>query len=372
MSELRKQIAWEAARLMHLREETEYYRAKQRAAQLVCGGWVKPADLPSNREVHDEIQFVARMYQGDPKAQRVREMRVEALRLMKKLRWFHPRLVGSTLTGKIRASSGIDLHVFSESVESVCAVLDAEGLRYDLERRTVRKKTETRVYTRIHVHDRFPITITVYATLLANCVFKSALTRKPIESAHAEVLEDLLRLEYPDLEQNGATLNGAALNTNGGLDRYRVYELLLSPLEKIKQGVKRHPEGDVLFHSLQVFDRARDELPYDEEFLLAALLHDVGKGIDPLDHVRAGLEALEGVITERTKWLIEHHQDAHALREGTLGARARKRLEACEDYDTLMLLAKCDKAGRVRGGEAPELHEAIDYLRDLDRMCGGE
>jgi len=41
-----------------------------------------------------------------------------------------------------------------------------------------------------------------------------------------------------------------------------------------------------------VFDLARDQLPYDEEFLLAALLHDVGKGIDPHDHVAAGLEAL--------------------------------------------------------------------------------
>ena len=45
------------------------------------------------------------------------------------------------------------------------------------------------------------------------------------------------------------------------------------------------------------FDLARDELPYDEEFLLAALLHDVGKAIDPHDHVAAGLEALEGYIT---------------------------------------------------------------------------
>ena len=40
--------------------------------------------------------------------------------------------------------------------------------------------------------------------------------------------------------------------------------------------------------------------PYDEEFLLAALLHDVGKAIDPSDHVEAALQALEGSITERT------------------------------------------------------------------------
>ena len=64
--------------------------------------------------------------------------------------------------------------------------------------------------------------------------------------------------------------------------------MLLLPLENVKQNPEYHPEGDALYHSLQVFDLARDELPYDEEFLLAALLHDVGKAIDPRDHVAAG------------------------------------------------------------------------------------
>ena len=41
------------------------------------------------------------------------------------------------------------------------------------------------------------------------------------------------------------------------------------------------PEGDALYHSLQVFALASDRLPYDEEFLTAALLHDVGKAINP-------------------------------------------------------------------------------------------
>ena len=80
----------------------------------------------------------------------------------------------------------------------------------------------------------------------------------------------------------------------------------------MKEPLKYHPEGDALYHSLQVFDLARDELAYDEEFLAAALLHDVGKAIDPADHVAAGLEALDGFITERTAWLIEHHMLAHA------------------------------------------------------------
>jgi hypothetical protein len=86
--------------------------------------------------------------------------------------------------------------------------------------------------------------------------------------------------------------------------------------------------------------------------------------------VTAGLEALAGHITPRVAWLIEHHLEAQDLLEGSLGARARRRLEASEDCTELKLLARCDRNGRQRGGQAPDLPEAIEYLRELSRMCG--
>ena len=138
----------------------------------------------------------------------------------------------------------------------------------------------------------------------------------------------------------------------------------------MKQNLKYHPEGDALYHSLQVFDHARDASPYDEEFLLAALLHDVGKAIDPQDHVAAGLEALDGFITERTQWFIEHHMEAQQDLDHTLGHRARRRLEESPDYDDLLTLARCDRAGRQIGAQAPELEEALDYLRELAKTFG--
>ena len=362
---LRQQIAWEAARLMYERVESEYYRAKLKAARRMGGGWVKPKDLPSNREIRDEIQVFARLYEGEQRLETLRDMRIAALRMMHLLRAFRPRLIGSTLTGHVRRGSDIDLHVFSDSIEAVTAALEREGLSYSVERKQVRKQGEERIYTHVHVVDRYTFELTVYAENLAHFVFKSSVTGKPIERVSIAELEQLLAREYPTL-----AIDDALAEAENQVDRFQIYHMLLLPLEQVKQSPKYHPEGDALYHSLQVFDLATHELPYDEEFLLAALLHDVGKAIDPHDHVAAGLEALEGFITERTAWLIGHHMEAHAILDGTIGQRAKKRLKESDDYDALLLLTRCDCQGRASGVAVPELEEALDYLRDLSDTCG--
>jgi hypothetical protein len=351
---------------MYAREEGEYYRAKQKAAHRLCQGWVKPADLPSNAEIRDEIQAFARLHEGSERTANLSAMRLEALRLMRLLGRFRPRLIGSVMTGHVRSGSDIDLHLFSDSIDAITTVLEDEGMIYDVERKRVRKHDEERVFTHIHVQDRFPVELTVYPADKAHYVFKSSITGKAIERASIRELETLLAREYPDIDLEAAIADAASQ-----VDRFQVYQSLLLPLENVKQNLKYHPEGDALYHSLQVFDYARDALPYDEEFLLAALLHDVGKAIDPRDHVAAGLEALEGFLTERTRWFIEHHMDAQHDLDGTLGARARRRLKQSPDYEDLLTLARCDRAGRQIGAQAPELEEALDYVRELAQTFGG-
>ena len=145
---------------------------------------------------------------------------------------------------------------------------------------------------------------------------------------------------------------------------------MLLPLEQVKLNPQFHPEGDCLNHTLQVFDLARHELPYDEEFLLAALLHDVGKAIDRKDHIVAGLAALADTITPRTAWFIEHHTEANQLARGELGVAPKRRLEAHEDFHELELLSKCDRGGRQKNVQVPEVDEAIEYVRQLEQEHG--
>ena len=361
----RRQIAFEAARLMYERTESEYFRAKLRAAKRICRGWVKPKDLPSNAEIRDQIQHFARLHEGDSRTDNLRDMRVEALRMMRLLRAFRPRLIGSTFTGHVRQGSDIDIHLFSDTLEAVEATLESAGIEFDVERKRVRKHGEERLFTHIHIADQFPFELTLYAADQAHYVFKSSVTGKAIERASIAELEQFLAKEYPDLD-----VEQEIVAADERIDRFQVYRSLLLPLETVRQSKVYHPEGDALYHSLQVFELARDELPYDEEFILAALLHDVGKAIDPHNHVAAGLEALEDMITERTAWLIAHHMEGHALHDGTIGARARRRLEESPDYDELVALSRCDRAGRVRGAQVPEVEEALDYVRELARLYG--
>lgn len=362
---LRQQIVFEAARLMYSRQEAEYYRAKMKAARKICRGWVKPSDLPSNREIRDEIQRFTFLYEGEQRFENLRDMRVEALRFMRLLKACRPRLIGSTLTGHVRQGSDIDIHAFSRSLEAVTGALDDEGADYRVEHKRVRKHGEERVFTHVHINARFPVEVTIYPADKAHYVFKSSITGKAIERASLPELEAFLSHEYPDLE-----LDQAVLEAESRIDRFEVYRTLLMPLQHVRENWRFHPESDALYHSLQVYHLASEELPYDEEFLLAALLHDVGKAIDPQEHVQAALESLEDLITERTAWLIEHHMEAHALRDGTIGARARRRLQQSDDFDALVLLGEYDRNGRVPGAEVPEVEDALDSIREIANLYG--
>jgi hypothetical protein len=361
---LRQAIALEAARLMYERTESEYFTAKRKAAKRLCRQWVKPEDLPSNAEIREQIQLFARLHEGDRRTENLRDMRLAALRMMRLLRPFKPRLIGSVMTGHVRKGSDIDIHVFCDSPALVTDLLEGEGLRYDVERKQVVKHGEARIFTHVHVADRFHYELTVYAEDKAHYVFKSSITGKAIERASIRELEEFLQAEYP-----GIDLDDTA-DAAGDADPYPAFRLLLLPLEDVRQSPTWHPEGDALYHSLQVFEQARDCRPYDEEFLLAALLHDVGKAIDPGDHVGAALLALEGLITDRTRFFITHHMDAHAVRGGTVGGRLRRELETSPDFEDLMLLQECDVAGREPGANVGTVDEALEYLRQLERDNG--
>src|SRR3954451_24936208 len=148
---LRHAIAFEAARLMYDRVESEYFTAKRKAAKRLCRGPIKPADLPSNSEIRDLVQSFARVHEGEARTANLKAMRLEALKLMRILRRFRPRLIGSVMTGHVRKGSDIDIHVFCDAPARLTGLLEQLGCQFELERKQVVKHGEARVFTHIHI-----------------------------------------------------------------------------------------------------------------------------------------------------------------------------------------------------------------------------
>ena len=61
-----------------------------------------------------------------------------------------------------------------------------------------------------------------------------------------------------------------------------------------------------LEHSLQAASRAlRDKA--DEEMIVAALLHDIGDELAPLNHSEYAAAVLKPYVSEKTRWIVEKH-----------------------------------------------------------------
>ena len=74
-------------------------------------------------------------------------------------------------------------------------------------------------------------------------------------AVQAQVLAERREVARQDREV-GACASGAHPSTADALDPYPIFRMLLLPLENVKQSPRYHPEGDVLYHSLQVFELA--------------------------------------------------------------------------------------------------------------------
>lgn len=369
---IRSDVARVAARLMYERVEREYYTAKRKAArQLKLDSAASFRDLPSNAEIREQIDVLARMHEGESRGVNLCRMRLCALRLLRLLDTYSPRLIGSVLTGHIRHGSDIDLHIFCDSPSAVADTLESLGYPALVEHKRVLKHHESRVYVHARFeapgpeNTRFAIELTIYPENKRSYVFKSSITGRAIEKATHAQLEAIIRQDHPetDVERALADLDAPPI------DAHEYFAVLLAPLEQVKQNPKYHPEGDALYHSLQVFQLAYSARPWDEEFLVAALLHDVGKAIDPQDHVIAGLEALGNTVTKRTRFLIRHHMDALHLRDGTLGRGAARALRAHPDFDDLMLLRELDSGGRQGGVIVPTIDQALEMIRAVSEEC---
>lgn len=139
-------------------------------------------------------------------------------------------------------------------------------------------------------------------------------------------------------------------------------ELLLA-LDGVRQSPQFHPEGDALFHSLQVFDLARRETD-DRALWAAALLHDVGKAIGSDAHDATGADLLDGLVSPRVVWLVRHHLDL-LERPGL----TKRRLRGTRALADLGRLRRWDIGGRSPTARVLSPESAMALLLDTDSQA---
>lgn len=142
------------------------------------------------------------------------------------------------------------------------------------------------------------------------------------------------------------------------LSAHAALSQLLFDLDGVQQDPVWHPEGDALFHSLQVFGLAREDTS-DPELWAAALLHDVGKS-HPGDHEHSGAEILRPWMPQRVCWLVEHHLDL--LRRATATRRKHRRDPRLWDLEQLR---RWDEAGRNPTAWVCGVETAVDAIVEV-------
>ena len=176
---IRRQVARKAAELMYFEGVKEYLRAKRKAARAL-----EVTVYPNNSEIRDEIDRLAEQHEGPARAGRLRELREAAVQIMELLEEFEPRLVGSVLTGHIKSTSDIDLHVFADDHDVIGDVLlEAD---HEVEYEVVKTKKGGEFMDFPHYYVTLPVAkveISVYAPGDLKRPQKSSITHKTMERA---------------------------------------------------------------------------------------------------------------------------------------------------------------------------------------------
>jgi hypothetical protein len=113
----RSRIAHLAARIMAEDGVEDYATAKRKAARQA--GIPDTRQLPTNEEIDAALRVHQALYIGEAHAESVRELREQALGVMRELERFNPYLTGSVLSGNAGKYADINLHLYTDSAKAL-------------------------------------------------------------------------------------------------------------------------------------------------------------------------------------------------------------------------------------------------------------
>jgi hypothetical protein len=116
--------------------QRNFHMAKKKAVERL--GVNSRLALPSNIEVEEELRAYQRFYGGEKLMRHLRFLRETAIRVMRAMEPYCPRLVGPVLDGTADRHSRVSLHVFNDPPDAIALHLIDRGLSYREEERRIR------------------------------------------------------------------------------------------------------------------------------------------------------------------------------------------------------------------------------------------
>jgi hypothetical protein len=134
-SSLTTEIAATAARLV-VEEGLEYGPAKRRAARLVARHTVRPAELPGNDELEDEVRSYLSLFHAETQPAELRALREVAEQWMVRLAAFRPHLAGAVWRGTATRLNSVHLELYCDDSKSAELALIDLGVDYEVDSMT--------------------------------------------------------------------------------------------------------------------------------------------------------------------------------------------------------------------------------------------
>ena len=141
-SQLRQLVAQQAARMMAEDGVSDYAYAKRKAGRQL--GILDASCMPTNSEIEEEIKLFHEIYNADEQPEALRQLRSDALIVMKMLERFNPHLTGSVLDGTAGKYAETNIHLFADSLKDVEMFLLGQQIPYDTDEKAYRTTNDRR------------------------------------------------------------------------------------------------------------------------------------------------------------------------------------------------------------------------------------
>ena len=190
---LTDEIAAAAARLV-VEEGMEYGPAKRKAAKVLGRHSVRPADMPANEAVEDEVRAYLNLFCADTQPDELRALRAVAVQWMERLAPLRPHLAGAVWRGTATRLSAVHLQLYCDDSKQAEIFLIDLGVPYDVGSRPGPRGESVDVLTVSSPSRELGEVVTVHLTVLDHDALRGALKPDARGLSHCGDLPALRRL----------------------------------------------------------------------------------------------------------------------------------------------------------------------------------